>query len=231
MRRLLFAALLLLAPAALAQEAAQPAPPAGPAERGLEQQVMVVLNKVRANPAGYAQALAKYRTYFDGNVVMMPGSEVGLRTREGVAAVDEAIAFLKKQKPMPPFIDTPVLAETARELAVHQALQGGTDHVGPDGSDAKVRMQRRGAVGFMAEALAYGPADAAAIVRQLIIDDGVPTRPHRKILFDKRYFKAGVACGPHPFARSMCVIDFATSTGGLNPIKPRQAPVERPDIR
>ena len=214
-RPILIAALSMLA---LAAEAQTPAPTAP----GLEEQVLAEINKARTDPAGYAAALREYRGYFEGNVVQLPDSDVGLRTREGVAAVDEAIAFLARQAPLPALRSAPELVVAAREVTAAQLLAGGMGHRGTDGSDAKVRIKKNKGSGFMAEVLAYGASDAAGVVRQLIVDDGVPTRPNRKILFDKRYFRGGVACGSHPVARSVCVIDVSSFVG-LAPV-PKQAP-------
>ena len=202
LRPVLIAALSMLALAADAQ------PPAG--GPGFEEQVLAAINEVRADPPAYAAKLRQYRGYFEGNVVLLPGSDVGLRTREGVAAVDEAIAALGRLKPLPPLQAVPDLVQSARELAVHQALAGGTDHAAADGSDAKVRIKKYKGSGLMAEALSYGARDAAGVVRQMIVDDGIPSRPNRKILLESKYRKAGVACGPHPVNRSVCVIDLAT---------------------
>jgi uncharacterized protein YkwD len=219
-RPILIAALSMLALAAGAQPPAE-----GP---GLEDEVLAGINQVRADPPAYAAKLRQYRGYFEDNVVLLPGSEVGLRTREGVAAVDEAIAFLGGQKPMPPLQAVPELAQSARELAAHQALSGGTDHAAADGSDARVRIKKHKGSGLTAEALAYGARDAAGVVRQMIVDDGIPSRPNRKILFESKYRKAGVACGPHPANRSVCVIDLATFYG-LTPA-PKQVRAPPPEI-
>lgn len=212
-RPILIAALSILAAAAEAQP---------PAAQSLEEQVLAGINEARTDPAAYAARLKEYRGHFDGNVVLLPGSEVGLRTREGVAAVDEAIAFLGRQAPMLPLRSSPELAEAARELAAAQSLSGTMGHAGAPGGDAKARIKKRKGSGFMAEALSYGAKDAAGVVRQLIVDDGAPGRPNRKILFDKRYMRAGIACGAHLAARSMCVIDLASFVG-LAPT-PKQAP-------
>jgi len=47
------------------------------------------------------------------------------------------------------------------------------------------------------------------MVMQLIIDDGVKGRGHRKNIFAKGFATAGVACGTHPRFDTMCVIDFS----------------------
>ena len=217
----LTAMLINLAAALLAQTAdSQPAAPPS-----LEAQVLAGINEARANPAAYAEKLRQYRSYFEGDVVHLPGSDVGIRTREGVAAVDQAIAFLSKQPPAPVLRVAPELETSARELASHQALVGGTGHAAADGTDAKVRIKRNKGSGLTAEALSYGARDAESVVRQLIIDDGIPSRPNRKILFENKYRRAGVACGSHPINRSVCVIDLATFVGlDPNPKQVRQPP-------
>lgn len=215
-RPILIAALAMLAAAATAQ----PAPPPS-----LEQQVLAGINEARTDPAGYAAKLKEYRGYFDGNVVTLPGSDVGLRTREGVAAVDQAIAFLSRQAPVPPLRHAPELDASARELAAHQGLVGGMGHAAADGSDAKKRIKKHKGSGLTAEVLSYGTSDPAAVVRQLIVDDGVPSRPNRKILFEGKYRRAGLACGSHPVNRAVCVIDLATFVGlNPNPKQVRQPP-------
>ena len=218
-RPLLAAALSMLALAADAQP---------PAESALEAEVVALINEARTNPAAYAAKLREYRGYFEGNVVTLPGSDVGLRTREGVAAVDEAIAFLARQKPVTPLRTAAELGLSARELASHQALAGGTGHAAADGSEAKARITRNKGSGLTAEVLSYAAKDAEGVVRQLIVDDGVPSRPNRKILFEDRYRRVGVACGPHLAARSVCVVDLATFVG-LNP-NPKQVRTPPPEV-
>jgi uncharacterized protein YkwD len=47
------------------------------------------------------------------------------------------------------------------------------------------------------------------VVMNLIIDDGVPDRGHRKNIFSRAFATAGAACGPHSRFGNVCVIDFA----------------------
>jgi len=188
--------------------------------------VLARINAARTNPAGYAASLQQYRTYFDSDIVHLPGRDVGLRTREGVAAVDEAIAFLARQKPLAPLEARPELADAAKELVDAQALAGGSGHAGSGGADPRARIKKRGGGGMMAEVLSYGASDAEAVVRQLIVDDGVPSRPNRALLFEDRYRTAGVACGPHPVNRSICAVDMAAFVG-RDP-RPKKAPPSAP---
>ena len=50
---------------------------------------------------------------------------------------------------------------------------------------------------------------AEDVILQLIVDDGVPDRGHRRILFNPAYTLVGAACAPHPVWREVCVLDFA----------------------
>jgi hypothetical protein len=57
-------------------------------------------------------------------------------------------------------------------------------------------------------------ADADAVVRQLIVDDGVPGRGHRTLLFSAEFRFAGVGCGGHRRYGHLCVVDLAATING-----------------
>lgn len=205
-------AFVILACAALAASA----PAAGQQrEPDIEARIVAEINRARADPAAYARELQRYRALFDGLVVRMPGSEVGLRTREGVAAVDDAIRFLTAQTPRAALAEAPLLARAAAEHVADQGPRGLEGHVGTDGKNSRDRIRRQGAGprAATAEVIAYGRTDAAGVVRQLIVDDGVAGRGHRTILFNPYRF-AGAACGDHAVHRHVCVVDFSTGVDG-----------------
>lgn len=185
-----------------------------PAQPTLETAVLDEINFARTRPRDYAERLRTYRRFFKGKVVWYPGNPDGLQTAEGVRAVDEAIAFLERQQPLPPIEPAPLLAHAARDHVRAQGPTGATGHISADGANPRTRVQRRGGGAYVAEVITYGPPSATEVVRQLIIDDAVPGRGHRKTLFADEMRYAGIACGPHTAYRVMCVADLGRRPDG-----------------
>lgn len=186
------------------------------AETPFERQVLAALNAARTDPAAYAAGLKQYRTYFHAKLIHYPGQDAEMETQEGVRVVDETISFLSRQEPLAPVVRVPLFAASAADLVADQA-QGGTGHESSDGQTPSDRARRHGGGSFVAEVIAYGPIDAADVVRQLIVDDGVSDRGHRNIIYSPELRFAGVACGPHPEYRTMCVIDLSITPDGHAP--------------
>lgn len=204
------ALLLAVLLAACAPASAFPPPIETPrsAEAVPRADIVAELNAARTDPAAYARKARALRALFNGDRIEQPG-EIDLVTREGPAAVDEAIAFLEGQAPLPALRDTPGLARAAADHAAEQSRTGAVGHDGADGSSPSDRMRRRGRWTATGEAIAYGPDRAEDVILQLIVDDGVPDRGHRRILFNPAYTLVGAACAPHPVWRRVCVLDFA----------------------
>ena len=59
-------------------------------------------------------------------------------------------------------------------------------------------------------------SNAHDIVMDLFIDDGSPSRCHRKNLLEPSFLVLGAAIGPHSVHSSCCVIDFSTIVSPLD---------------
>lgn len=179
--------------------------------------VLAALNDARQYPADYALTLERYRAFYHGTTVLLPGDPVRHLTKEGVVPLDEARTYVARQPQLEPLLPSPVLAAAAAEHVADQGRTGATGHIGANGSRPGDRVLRHGGGFYIGEVIGYGTLDAADAIRQLIIDDGVPSRGHRTLLFDPSMRYAGAACGPHPVYHIMCVIDLAPTPGGLPP--------------
>lgn len=207
----------LLAAAALLSACAPP-PTAGsmpyasqeapPVDAAFHARIAAEVSAARSDPQAYARKLRTLRGWYRGDRIEQPG-EIPIVTQEGIAAVDEAIAFLEGQPALPALARSQPLDRAAAGHAADQARSGRTGHGGENGLSPHERMGRFGRWAATAEAIAYGPDTAEEMVVQLIVDDGVADRGHRRILFSPAYTLIGVGCGPHPEWRRMCVLDFA----------------------
>ena len=172
------------------------------------QAVIRELNLARQNPALYATFVQELRNRMSGNLLVLPG-RTRIRTKEGTGAIDEAIRFLQRARPLPPLAHSPGISRAAADHCADQA-DGGFGHEGKDRSHAGQRIARYGtASGSWGENISYGKSTARDVVLALIIDDGQPARKHRANIFDPNFNFAGAAFGPHARFGTMCSMDFA----------------------
>jgi uncharacterized protein YkwD len=154
-----------------------------------EDGVLSELNRIRADPGEYARELERDQA-------------------DDPADVDEAIAFLHRQPALPPLRADDRIAVAALDHVEMQGPRGELGHGAP-GSLGR-RLHGHGVwAGLAAETISYGERTPKDVIRQLVIETGVPSRAHRLDLFSHSYQIAGVGCGPHAAYGVMCVIDFA----------------------
>lgn len=166
------------------------------------------MNLARQHPDVYAGYLEELRANYQGKILVLPG-RTRMRTKEGIAAVDEAIRFLRRARPIAPLACSPGMARAAAEHVNDQAA-GGFGHRGSDRSKPAARMNRHGIwSGGWGENISYGKTSARDVVLALIIDDGLRGRKHRKNIFNPAFNFAGAAGGAHARYRTVCSIDFA----------------------
>lgn len=176
--------------------------------------VISSVNLARAAPSNYADLLSDLRPNYKGNIYRDREIRNGLITQEGVKALDEAVIHLRGLEAVPVVQRSDLLDSAALAHVLEQGPRGGIGHLSADGSGPRDRIRRLGGDVYIAETITYGAPSAAAVVRQLTIDDGVRDRGHRRIMFSAEYRYAGAACGPHKTFGTMCVIEFSKTSNG-----------------
>lgn len=175
----------------------------------LEAEIIDEMNLARAEPQRYAAFVEEYKKYYRGNQLLLPGRQ-GLLTAEGVAAVDEAVNFLRAARPLPPLGIARGLCLAAKDHALDLAVKGTTGHKGSDGSTPNQRMERYGRwESVNGENIAYEVTTARQVVIGMIIDDGVANRGHRRNIFEANHHVAGININDSPPHGAKCVVTYA----------------------
>ena len=167
------------------------------------------INDARAHPQVYASYLEKLKPMFSGKEYRRTGQPAML-TEEGWPAVEDAIKFLQAVKPLPPLSFSQGLYLAAQSHVKDQSSTGGLGHKGSDNTMIEERVKPFGSwQGGIGENIAYGDDSARERILAWLIDDGVPSRGHRRRLLSTDYNVAGISCGSHPEFSAMCVLDLA----------------------
>lgn len=174
-----------------------------------EKDLVREINLLRANPQSYVAYLEQAKKYYKGKTYQPPG-QVGLETVEGVAAVDDAISFLRAAKPLSPYSLSKGMSLAAKDHVKDLGSTGNVGHKGTDGSTTEVRVNRYGRFSNgIGENIFYENDSAREVVIGWLIDDGVATRGHRRNLLSSTYRFLGVSVGAKSSYGSMCVLTFA----------------------
>ncbi len=173
------------------------------APTALEPAILSEINRVRTNPQDYAQWLEEQRQYYDGIWLRLPG-EKAIRTNKGRKVLEEAIAFLKQQQPLPPLKTSPQAAATATSELENFATPNNIQY------------------------FSYGRKTARGIVMGLVVDELFPDRRRRNSLLSPDAENTGVVCKPDPRYAKICAIaysDLATTTD-VAEVKPEEVKPE-----
>ena len=198
------------------------------------------INKVRQNPSSYADKIEGLKAHFQGKILRLPGSNVGIKTQEGAEAYEECAKFLKTASVSEPLTGSKGLTKIANELL--EVVQKDPSQLG--GVDMNVLIEKYGSfVGSFNRVMECGGATPEQIVTNLLVSDGDKNRGQRDALLSPALKRVGVASGKHDVYRNATMIIMCTkfensvdaddneTYGGASPAsteKPKEPEKERP---
>jgi len=177
-------------------------------------QIAQALSWARTRPDEVVQCLRERLHHYRGKD-FYPPERAGrcVVTKEGVAVVEEAIKFVESGASMEGVGSSSEqgLALAAEDHVADVGQVGTASHSSSDGTSACERVSRYGSFASFGECLWYGSglADARSMVLDLIVDDGVPSRGHRKGVLNPQYNVVGCAYGSHATFGRMAAMEFA----------------------
>jgi len=155
-------------------------------------------NILRTNPLSYVPKLENSLKYFKDGKIYSPPDEDPIKTIEGKDAVEDAINFLKNQKPLKKLILSEEISNACMDHIKDIGPKGMTAHEGSDGKNISERIEKYGEWdGEIAENLDFGFKKAENVILNLIIDDGVKERYQRSNMFYPEFRYIGIAVGTH----------------------------------
>lgn len=174
-----------------------------------EREVIRELNYARTKPQEYAQkVLTPFLKRFRPDGSYMENNMRNL-TKEGSAAVQEAIDALMATEPLPALIPEEKLYKAAVYHTKDTGPKGLVQHDSSDGTSCHDRIKRFFETRSTGECMAFANNKARPIVIQMLVDDGVKSRGHRLNIMSPDYKYVGVNIGTHTSWKWLCTMDFA----------------------
>jgi uncharacterized protein YkwD len=182
--------------------------PANTQSNDFDKALLIAINDLRANPSPYISQLEAMKPGFNGKK-MKRSNGIDLVTTEGVAAVNDAIAFLKLPKKLKNFNLSHGLSQAANVHVRDMIANNTSGHKGSDGSLPPARVSRFGHWdGAVKENISYHALSVKDVVLNMLIDDGNPKRDHRKNLLSPDLKFIGVASGENARFGRICILVF-----------------------
>lgn len=133
----------------------------------IDKDVFELHNQVRTQPTSFIYQLENYMKLFDEEqkIYIKRDGRATTKTSEGVAAVEEAIEFLKKCKAVRPLTWSSLLGKAAKKHVEDAGAKGSMSHNGSDGKSSKDRMKSFGnIIRCYGENMAFNCIDAEEIM-------------------------------------------------------------------
>jgi len=161
-----------------------------------EEEVLKLLNTVRANPKAFITS--HVNTYLKA------------RDLNNNRYAKSLVADLKKCQKMDELKSSKILSAVAQMHALDMGKTGLVGHTSSDGTPFSDRLRKKAkAGGMIGENCDYGNEEPLDIVMALLIDDGIKSLGHRRNILEPHYRWIGIAIEKHKTYRVNCVMDFA----------------------
>jgi len=174
------------------------------------------INLLRSDPVAYADnvVMKRYEKFVDDFIYKLPTGE-NLKTKEGRKLVKETADYLRTLKPIPSITASIYLENASLDHGSDISFNNIFSHTGSNGASLRERVERYGQWrGSLGENMDFGTNKPSDIITNLLIDDGVSTRGHRKNLLNPDYKFVGACVGPHSSYRFFSVMDFCNNIVG-----------------
>lgn len=183
----------------------------------LEDEIMKEINFVRTKPADYANLLKEMSKYYKGTIFSFPG-RIPFQTKEGINSLNEAIEELQAIEPLEPLAGNCSAVRASREHLADLQKSGAFSHFGSDGSTPQERLKKYiEGISFNSENLVARTGSAREIIMMMLLDDGVPSRIHRKNLLNPQFRFAGVSNGSNAKKLNLTIVVFSDSGADIEP--------------
>ena len=167
------------------------------------------INLLRSNPKEYAEKVLKYKSYFDGNILKIPGTKGRIQTEEGPAAYAEAANFLLSAEPVDEMTPSKGLTNIANDLlsSVQNCEPDELDNI-----DMNQIIEKYGSFGGnFSRSMEFGGENAEQVIMNLIVNDGDKSRSQRDSLLDDDLKVVGIATGKHKYFGNCSIIVSSTT--------------------
>lgn len=196
------------------------------------------INTVRSNPSSYADRIHAMKAHFQGKILRMPNTNVGIKTQEGADAYEECAKFLRSAESADQLTPSKGLTKIADELLV--VVQKDPSQIGT--VDMNELIDKYGSfVGSFNRIMECGGATPEQVVINLLVSDGDKSRNQRDVLLNKGLKTVGLASGKHDIYRTATLIvmctkfenksdsdDFETYGGNVKKVGGTEAPAQAP---
>lgn len=179
----------------------------------LKGDILIEHNRLRAEPRCYIP-LVEAQMKLLKEKILYRVNETPIETNEGSSAYEEAIEFLRKQKPIETLIYDERLSSACKDHVLDIGSKGIVSHESSDGKGGvteRIEQYCEWEV-CCAENLDFGTRTGKDVILSLLIDDGVKDRGHRANLFKQDVKYIGIHSGIHREYETVTVINYV---GGI----------------